>query len=145
MKKLPNTIDAPESDYLYLETSQIINAGKGLYTAIDIYKDEIISLFKGKILTENEAKKRAAIGHDNYFMNMIDGTILDAMHTECFAKYANDAAAFSQLTFRNNAKITLDDNNNVCLIAIKKIQSGEEIFCSYGSKYWKKRLELKTH
>ena len=57
MKKLPNTIDAPESDYLYLETSQIINAGKGLYTAIDIYKDEIISLFKGKILTENEAKK----------------------------------------------------------------------------------------
>ena len=39
-----NIIEAPASDYLYIETSQIKNAGKGLFTAIDIYKDEIISL-----------------------------------------------------------------------------------------------------
>ncbi|WP_396162160.1 SET domain-containing protein-lysine N-methyltransferase [Flavobacterium sp.] len=133
-------IDAPESDYLFIQNSQITNAGKGLFTAIDIYKDEIISFFKGEILTEIEAEKRVQLGNDKYFMNMLDGSILDAMHTECFAKYANDAEAFSKLEFKNNSKITLDDEDNVCLIATKKIKSGDEIFCSYGAKYWKKHF-----
>ena len=131
-------IELPESDYLYIQNSQITNAGKGLFSAIDIYKDEIISFFKGEILTEIEAEKRAQLGNDKYFMNMLDGSILDAMHSECFAKYANDAEAFSKLEFKNNSKITLDDEDNVCLIATKKIKSGNEIFCSYGAKYWKK-------
>jgi len=123
---------------LYIQDSQITNAGKGLFTAIDIYKDEIISFFKGEILTEIEAEKRVKLGNDKYFMNMLNGSILDAMHSECFAKYANDAEAFSKLKFKNNSKITLDDEDNVCLIATKKIKSGNEIFCSYGAKYWKK-------
>ena len=44
--------------------------------------------------------------------------------------------------YKNNAKITLDENENVCLIAIKKIKSGEEIFCDYGTNYWKKHCEM---
>lgn len=40
-----NKIQAEESDYLYIQTSQLPNSGKGLFTAIDIYKDEIISIF----------------------------------------------------------------------------------------------------
>ncbi len=35
-----NKIDAAESDYLYKSPSQIPNSGKGLFTAIDIYKNE---------------------------------------------------------------------------------------------------------
>lgn len=131
-------IEAPESDYLYIQDSQIKNAGKGLFTAIDIYPNEIISLFKGEILTNNEAQKRVSEGNDRYFINMLDDSILDSMNVDCFAKYANDAEAFSKLEFKNNSKITLDDDNNVCIIATKKIKSGEEIFCSYGVKYWKK-------
>ncbi|MEL1248181.1 SET domain-containing protein-lysine N-methyltransferase [Flavobacterium helocola] len=131
-------IEAPESDYLYIQDSQITNAGKGLYTAIDIYPNEIISLFKGEILTDNEAQKRVSEGNDRYFINMLDGSILDSMHVDCFAKYANDAEAFSKLEFKNNSKITLDDDDNVCIVATKKIKSQQEIFCSYGVKYWKK-------
>jgi SET domain-containing protein len=71
-------------------------------------------------------------------MNLLDGTILDCKNTDCFAKYANDASGFSKSDFKNNAKIALAENNNVCLIAIRKIKSGEEIFCDYGKKYWKK-------
>ena len=41
-----NKIEASESDYLYIKESQIPHAGNGLYTAIKIYKDEIISLLK---------------------------------------------------------------------------------------------------
>ena len=131
-------IEAPESDYLYIQDSQIPNAGKGLFTAIDIYPNEIISLFKGEILTDEEAQKRVSEGKDRYFINMLDGSILDSMNVDCFAKYANDAEAFSKLTFKNNSKITLDDDDNVCIVATKKIESQHEIFCSYGVKYWKK-------
>ena len=131
-------IEAPESDYLYIQDSQIPNAGKGLFTVIDIYPNEIISLFKGEILTNEEAQKRVSEGNDRYFINMLDDSILDSMNVDCFAKYANDAEAFSKLEFKNNSKITLDDDDNVCIVATKKIKSQHEIFCSYGGKYWKK-------
>ncbi len=134
-------IEAPEEDYLYIDTSLLPNAGKGLFAAISIYKDEIISIFKGEILTEVEAKKRVSEGNDKYFINMIDGTLMDSMHVDCFAKYANDAEAFPISKFKNNSKISLDDENNVCLIATKNIKCGSEIYCGYGKKYWKKHLK----
>ncbi len=133
-----NAIDAPESDYLFIQLSQLPNSGRGLFTAIDIYKDEIISIFKGEVLSHSEAEIRIRNGADTYFMNLLNGTILDCKNTDCFAKFANDANGFLKSHFKNNAKITLDENQNVCLIAIRKIKSGEEIFCDYGKKYWKK-------
>jgi len=133
-----NIIDAPESDYLYTKTSQLPNAGNGLFTAITIYKNEIIALFKGEILSDTEAKNRADKKEDQYFINLLDGSIMDSKHVHCFAKYANDTKGFSKSNFKNNAKITLDDEGNVCLIATRKIKIEDEIFCSYGKKYWKR-------
>lgn len=133
-----NKIDASESAYLYISASQIPDSGNGLLTAIKIYKDEIISLFKGEILTDVQAKFRVKKGDDKYFINMVDGSIMDSMKVKCFAKYANDAAGFSISNFKNNSKIALDENDNVCLIATRNIKIGEEIFCSYGKKYWEK-------
>ena len=133
-----NSIEALESDYLYIELSQINNAGKGLYTAIDIYKNEVISLFKGEVISNKEADKRARQSNDKYFINLLDGTIMDSMYTDGYAKYANDAQGLSQSNFKNNAEITLDDDDKVCIKATKKIKLGDEIFCSYGKRYWKK-------
>jgi SET domain-containing protein len=130
-------IEAKEADYLFIKESQIENAGKGLFTSINIYKNEIISLFKGKILTDEEAKHKADRGEDRFFINMLDGTIMDSMNVKCFAKYANDAENFVKTGFANNSTITLDENNNVCLAAIRDIKEGEEIFVSYGKKYWR--------
>ncbi len=66
---------------------------------------------------------------------------MDSMHTNCFAKYANDTKGTTDdSSYKNNAKIGLDDNDNVCIIATKKIRSGEEVFCGYGKRYWKKHL-----
>nr|WP_240788931.1 hypothetical protein [Psychroserpens sp. NJDZ02] len=62
---------------------------------------------------------------------------MDSMHIDCFAKYANDAKGDSNSLFKNNAKITLDDDLNVCLKATKHIKFGAEIFCGYGKPYWK--------
>ncbi|WP_395059816.1 SET domain-containing protein-lysine N-methyltransferase [Flavobacterium sp.] len=138
MKADINKINASESDYLYTNPSQITNSGTGLYTAITIYKDEIIAIYKGKILNKNEAKAKADKGKDKYFINLLDGTILDSITIKCFAKYANDATGFSKSDFKNNAKIGLDENENVCLIATRKIKQGEEVFCNYGKRYWNK-------
>lgn len=141
MKKLKNhsnAIEASESDYLYVGLSQLPNSGNGLYTAIKIYKDEVISLFKGEILTETQAQRRVNKGMDKYFINLLDGNIMDSMKVKCFAKYANDAEGFSKSMFKNSSKIALDEDNEVCIIAIRNIKIGEEIFCAYGKKYWTK-------
>ena len=135
---MDNTIDAKEEDYLYIQKSQIENSGNGLFTAIEIYKEEIISLFKGKIITNNEAESIVKLNEDKYFINLLDGTILDSNTEDCFAKYANDSNGFIKSKYKNNSKITLDESNNVCLVATKNIKSNEEIFCSYGKRYWKK-------
>jgi len=131
-------IDAPEADYLYISASQLTAFGNGLYTAINIYKDEIIAVFKGEVLTQRQAVARAVKGNDKYFINLPDGTILDSMKVKCFAKYANDATGFAHSGFKNNAEISLDDNSEVCIVAIRNVKAGEELFCSYGKRYWKK-------
>ena len=123
-----NEIDTPESDYLYVGLSQLPASGNGLLTAINIYKDEIISLFKGEILTNAQATLRAKKGKDKYFINMLDGSIMDSMKVKCFAKYANDVKGSLNSNLKNNSKIGLDEDNNVCLIAIRNIKMNEEIF-----------------
>lgn len=140
-------IDAKEKDYLYIKDSQIAGSGKGLYTAIAIYKDEVITLFKGEILSNADAKSRSKTGDDAYFINLLDGRIMDSMHVKCFAKYANDALGFVKTNYKINSKISLDENDNVCIVSDRDIKNGEEIFCSYGKPYWKKyknRISLST-
>ncbi|MFA6260961.1 MAG: SET domain-containing protein-lysine N-methyltransferase [Bacteroidia bacterium] len=131
-----NSIDATESDYLYKGISQISDSGEGLFTAIDIFRDEIIARFTGEILTDWQAAKRQSEGKDRYFINMLDGSILDSMHADCFARFANDANGLTLSNFKNNSRIVLDENGNVCIQATRKIKANEELFCSYGRKYW---------
>lgn len=134
--EIPDMIDAKESDYLFLKKSRIIGAGNGLFTSIHIFENEVISLFKGEILSNSEAKSRASKNQDGYFINMLNGSIMDSMHIKCFAKYANDIEGNGNIKSKNNSKITLDENDNVCLVATRNIKIGEEIFCGYGKKYW---------
>lgn len=137
-------IHAPEKEYLYVQHSQITEAGKGLFTAISIFKNEIIAVFRGKILTDEEVKRRTSLNYTTYFMNLPDGKILDCIHTRGFAKYANDAEGNSVSSFKNNSSIILCEED-VCLVATKTILPGQEIFCSYGKDYWKHFLKhMKT-
>ncbi len=138
-------INAKEQDYLYIKKSQIPGAGNGLYTAIPLYNEEIISVFKGEYLTAKEAKMRAENGEDAYFINMPDGKILDSSNVLCFAKYANDSSGFVKTKNKINSTITLDENGNVCIVANKNILAGEEIFCKYGGEYWKKYKKNLIH
>jgi len=133
-----NIIDAKEEDYLYIQESLIPNAGMGLFTAITIFKGETISIFKGEILSEKEASDRAASGQDQYFIMMLTGSTMDSKNIFCYAKYANDAKGSSGCPVKNNAMLSLDENDRVCLIAKTKIKAGSEILVSYGKRYWKR-------
>jgi hypothetical protein len=131
-----DSIEADESDYLYVDVSQIPQSGNGLFTAIKIYKDEIIATFQGEVLTENEAQKRAYQGLDHYFISLQNGLTFDSMHAPGFAHFANDATHNSLA--KNNSRIELDANGKIALIALSPISPGSEIFCGYGKKYWLK-------
>lgn len=110
----------------------------GLFTAIKIFKDEIIAIYKGEILFGKEAARRAQKGEDHYFMTLSEKKTIDAMHTDGFAKFANDAEGKLPSSYKNNSKITKDEKGNVVLVALKNIAQEEEIFCSYGKAYWQK-------
>jgi uncharacterized protein len=140
-----NQVGIPESDYLYIRESQLPNAGKGLYTAVALFREEEITLFKGDILTQKQIDDRVLTDDDKYFIAMLNGKIMDCMHTECFAKYANDASGYTSAVFSNNAKIIINDQNEVCLMATRKINAGDEIFCGYGKRYWKKHALMATN
>jgi len=129
-------IAAPESDYLYVQKSRLPGAGNGLFSAIPIYRHEVISIFRGRILSPEAAAAAVANGEDGYFINLPDDTILDSRQVHCFAKYANDAAGFVKTACKNNARITLAENGAVCIAASRNIAAGEEILCGYGKKYW---------
>jgi hypothetical protein len=135
----PQPIDGPEADYLYVQTSGIAGAGKGLFTAINIHRGEVVAVFEGERLSATEARQRAERGENGYFVTLLDGSTLDSMHTECFAKYVNDVEGPGNSRLRNNAVITLDDEDRPCVMATRNIKAGSEVFVSYGKEYWRKR------
>jgi uncharacterized protein len=134
-----DSIEAEESDYLFVATSGIPNSGNGLFTAIPIYPNEVIALFHGEILSQTEALRRVKAGLDHYFIALENGRIFDSMNASGFAHYANDASYNSKM--KNNARIELDANNTIALIALSTIRSGSEICCGYGDKYWLKHSQ----
>jgi uncharacterized protein len=131
-------IDSAEQDYLYVQESQIPNAGKGLFTAIKIYKHEVIAIFDGEILSTTQAKIRVDKNENGYFINLLNGKIMDSMHTDCFAKFANDADGCKTKLFKNNCIIMMVNDTQVGIVAIQPIKVNAEIFCSYGKAYWLK-------
>lgn len=140
----PEPIDAEEADYLFVQSSSIPSAGAGLFTAIPIHRGEIIAVFQGDLLSPAEAKERASTAKDAYFVSLLDGSTMDSMHTECFAKYANDAEGPGGSRLRNNAVITLNDEDEPCLVATRTIKAGGEVFVSYGKDYWAARKKTEV-
>ena len=135
----PLPLDLPEADYLYVQPSRIPHAGMGLFTAIPLQRGDVVAIFQGERLSVAEAKRRAAANADAYFVTLLDGSTLDSMHTACFAKYANDAEGQGNSRLRNNAVITLDDEDHPCIVATRAIRAGGEVFVDYGKAYWAKR------
>jgi hypothetical protein len=139
---------------LEVRTSQIKDAGNGLFATKKFNKGELITGYSGEVIDYEEAERRVAANPDafshmrtvNRRFSLIDGYKVpkDGYYGGSFA---NDAQSTQ---FHNNAKFDVMFLNKigehfVVMRATENIEPDQEIFVDYGADYWKrvKALNLK--
>lgn len=117
-------------------------AGRGLFATRHHRRHEYLTEYGGVRLTKAEADRERQAGFETgWFASTRTGYVLDgrfvSAEDEKLASFANDARDPA----RNNARLVPRWNHRtaqeeVWLKATRDIESGEEIFCSYGRAYW---------
>jgi hypothetical protein len=117
-----------------------IHIGLGLFTMKTISNGDIISVFNGYHLPV-EALSDTQLSH-GCLIAIDDEVILDCYSTKgwmCMASLANSVTkCWNTVTNRKavvNAYIHIDSSMEVSLRALRQIDIGEEILCSYGKGY----------
>ncbi|HMK04768.1 MAG TPA: SET domain-containing protein [Ferruginibacter sp.] len=121
--------------HLVIKRSSIPNAGKGLFTKVFIPKGQVITEYKGKITTWEDADHDDGKNLYIYYVNK--HYVIDAKNRKsALARYANDGNGFKKTRGNSNNSTYIIENNRVFIKAIKNIQPGSEILVSYGRTYW---------
>ncbi len=124
---------------LRIKVSTIPNAGKGLFTKIDITKGTIITEYKGRRRTWKEVEDDVDNG---YIYHIDDDNVIDAKtNLRSFGRYANDAAGLKKVRGITNNAEYVELDNKVFIRAKKDISAGCEIFVAYGKLYWQQVKE----
>jgi uncharacterized protein len=131
--------------HLVIKRSRLPNAGKGLFTRIDIPKGTRIVEYKGRIQPWREVKDKDGI--NGYLMYINRDVVINALPAvKTLGRYANDAQGLVRLEgVRNNSEYVTEGRR--CFIeATRNIKAGEEIFVNYGREYWTliKKLKKKS-
>jgi SET domain-containing protein len=118
-----------------VKKSSLPNAGNGLFVKIDFKKGEMITEYKGRRRTWAQVENDADNG---YIFHIDDDNVIDAQkNVNTFGRYANDAAGLHRVSgLRNNAEY-IEESNRVFIRATRNIKAGNEVFVSYGKRYWK--------
>ena len=129
----------PSSKRLFVKTSTLPNAGKGLFTKVAIAKNEIITEYIGNLVTWKDVEQDVDNG---YIFHINDAAVIDASKNKnSFGRYANDAAGLQRIKgIINNAEY-LEEGTRVFIKAKKAIPAGGEVFVAYGPQYWKQVKE----
>ncbi|MBA3971901.1 MAG: SET domain-containing protein [Bacteroidetes bacterium] len=126
-----------QNDFV-VKKSTLPDAGKGLFTKIDIKKGERFMEYHGEIVTEAELNRRAENDIFGYAFYISKKKCIDAYYTPHeLARYANDAKGLNKVKGLNNNACYVVYKNSGWIKAEKNIKAGEEIFVSYGAEYWK--------
>jgi len=121
--------------HLFLKTSTLPEAGKGLFTKKAIPKGTRIVEYKGDIKTWNEVKH--SDWDNRYIVYVSKNHVIDgSKKLKSFARYANDASGLRKLKGVVNNAFFINDENRIFIEAAKPIEAGQEIFVSYGKDYW---------
>lgn len=120
-----------------VKTSQLPNAGKGLFTQKPIKKNAKIIEYKGEIIDWKEYEKRVSEDKDGYLFFINKSRCIDAFSTPRFkARYANDARGLKRVKgLKNNATYQVF-GERCYIVAERDINAGEEIFVDYTQDYW---------
>lgn len=120
---------------LYVKTSTLPDAGKGLFTKKFIPKGTRIVEYKGRTRTWKEVKQD--VDESPYIYYVKRNFVIDALNDKkAMARYANDARGLKRVKDINNNAEYVEDGVRVFIEAAKDIPAGGEIFVSYGPEYW---------
>lgn len=123
--------------YTSIKTSEIPNAGRGLFAARAFKKGEIIGFYGGNV-TEDTS------GDISYTLTIkVNGNaekIVDAkgIETHDQAKSRGDVHMANDLPEFSNAYFTVFG----FMRALEDIEKGEELYVSYGWEYWSEMLRM---
>ena len=119
---------------LFVKTSTLPNAGKGLFTKKFIPKGTRIVEYKGRITKWKEVKDSWDNG---YIYSINNNHVIDAKRTlSALARYANDARGLVRIKGITNNCNYINDGLRAYIESIKDIPAGGEILVSYGKEYW---------
>ena len=119
---------------LFVDSSTMPSAGKGLFTSENIKKGELIIEYTGEVTNWEEVRHDA----DNvyiYFVN--EDYVINAKNDpDAIARYANDARGLTRIKDVHNNSKFVKVEGRIFIKASKLIKAGEEIFVDYGKDYW---------
>ncbi|HEY8898633.1 MAG TPA: SET domain-containing protein [Niastella sp.] len=120
---------------LYVKTSTLPNAGKGLFTKKFIPKGTRIVEYKGRTRTWKEVQKDEDESPYIYYVKR--NFVIDALNDKkALARYANDARGLQRVKDLSNNAEYVEEGTRVFIEATKDIPAGGEIFVGYGPEYW---------
>jgi SET domain-containing protein len=121
--------------HLMVRMSKLPNAGRGLFTRVDIAKGARIVEYKGRIRSWREVKEQDGI--NGYLMYINRNVVIDAMPAiKTLGRYANDALGLVRIEGLKNNSEYVSEGNRCYIEATRNIKAGEEILVSYGRAYW---------
>jgi uncharacterized protein len=120
--------------HLFVKTSTIPGAGKGLFTKVEIPKGTRIVEYKGRRTIWKEVKDDST----NYYIYTINrNNVIDAQKTmSALARYANDAKGLTRVKGLANNCVYVNEGNRAYIEAVKNIPAGAEILVDYTKEYW---------
>ncbi|KAF0686808.1 Aste57867_21405 [Aphanomyces stellatus] len=112
-------------------TSQLPNAGAGLFATKAFTKNDVICEYRGEVLGTKEALH---VGDKSYLMRLGNGVYVDARDSlDVMARYINDCRSKGV----HNVVFDKQPEQQVALVrALHDIEPGEELFADYGRWYW---------
>ena len=106
--------------------------GLGLFATKPIKRAAYIATYRGRIITTKEADRREALGA-RYMFELNKRWTIDGSPRWNIARYINHSC-------KPNAK-PVSRNGGIVIVALRRIESGEEITYDYGKEYLEYFLE----
>ena len=120
---------------LYIKSSTLPGAGKGLFTKSEIKKGTRIIEYKGKVTTWKEVVNGGIFNAYVYYIKR-DHVIDAKNYLKSVARYANDARGLTRKKGITNNATYVQENGRVYIEATKTIKANDEILVAYGKDYW---------
>mmetsp|Transcript_25742 Transcript_25742/g.66589 ORF Transcript_25742/g.66589 Transcript_25742/m.66589 type:complete len:191 (+) Transcript_25742:13-585(+) len=133
----PLDVDAAHNRGLDVRESLIPGAGLGLFATRSFARGETICEYTGRVLTLRQIL-RMSVPEREYVMGGFGlNTFVDAgPDANMLARYINDNQDDSAL---NAEFVRIMYDHRALVIATRNVKPGEEIYASYGSRYWVSR------